>query len=76
MATVLSRVPVDEISAEARQMRPGRAVLTVIAALFFGLGWLAAKLVTGTWLALTWSAAAVKVGWQEGRRSAVSRGTG
>lgn len=73
MAAVLGRVPVDEISVQARQMRPGRALLTVLAALLFAVGFVAAKIVTGVWLTLTWSAAAVKVGWQEGRKG-VSRG--
>lgn len=70
MATVLSRVPVDEITAEARQSHPGRTLLTVIAAVFYLIGWLAGRTV----LAVAWCATAVKVGWQEGRRGAVSRG--
>lgn len=79
-ASLLERIPLDEISVQARQARPGRAALTVIAAVLFGLGWLAAKVLTGLWLALVWSAVAVKVGWQAGRagtgsrRGAVSRG--
>lgn len=51
------------ISAQAETIRPGRALLTLIVGLFFAIGWCAAKL----WLAVAWSAAAVKVGWQEGR---------
>jgi hypothetical protein len=71
MTALLERVvPVDEITAQARQARPGRAVLTVIAAVFFGIGWLAGRMV----FALAWCAVAVKVGWQEGRGNAVSRG--
>ena len=68
---VLSRVPVDQIGAQARQARPGLAVLTVIAAVFFGLGWCAAKAV----LAVAWCAVAVREGWREGRKAQrVSRG--
>jgi hypothetical protein len=73
-ASLLDRIPVDEISVEARQIHFGRAVLTLIAAVLFGAGWLAAKTVTGLWLAATWSVAALRVGWREGRRGAVSRG--
>ncbi|MBO0813548.1 MAG: hypothetical protein J2P30_00105 [Actinobacteria bacterium] len=73
-ASLLDRIPIDEIGAEARQIRAGRALLTVLAAVLFGIGWLAAKTVTGSWLAVTWSVAAVKVGWREGRRGAVIRG--
>lgn len=65
---VLERVPVEQINREARQVRFWRTTLTLIAGLLFGVGWLAAKVFTGLWLVLAWSATAVKVGWQEGRR--------
>jgi hypothetical protein len=71
--TVLQRLDLDLISEEARAVHPGRALLIVLAAVFFGIGWLAAKTVTGAWLAITWSLAAVKVGWRSGREG-VSRG--
>ena len=70
MTAVLDRVPVDVISAQAQQARPGRAVLTVIAALFFALGWCAGRFV----LAASWACVSVKLGWREGRKAAVSRG--
>jgi hypothetical protein len=72
MATaLLERVPVDEIGAQARDARPGRAVLTVIAAVFFALGWCAARAV----LCVAWCCVAVREGWREGRRGgAVNRG--
>lgn len=63
MATVLDRVPVDRITTQARDVRFGHTVLTVIAAVFFSLGWMVAKV----WLAIVWCAVAVKVGWQEAR---------
>lgn len=73
MTAVLDRVPVQRISTEARQVRFGRTVLTVIAALFYVVGWLVAK----AWLAVAWCATAVRVGWQEARlpkAEAVDRG--
>lgn len=79
-ASLLERIPVEEITVQAREARPGRAALTVVAAVLFGAGWLAARLLTGAWLALVWSGTAVRVGWQAGRaeagvrRGAVSRG--
>ena len=39
---ILARVPVDEITAQAREVKPGRTVLTVVAAVLFGLGWVPA----------------------------------
>jgi hypothetical protein len=63
MATVLERVPVDRIRVEAREIQFGRTLLTIFAAVFFAVGWVAGR----AWGALAWSAAAVKVGWQEAR---------
>jgi len=61
-ASLLDRVPLDEIGAQARQVRFGRVLLTVIAAVFFGAGWLAGRFFLGA----AWCAVAVKVGWQAG----------
>lgn len=55
------------ISTQAEAIRPGRALLTLIAGLFFAIGWLTAKTFGVLWLVVAWSIAAVKVGWQEGR---------
>jgi len=64
------QIPLDRITAQARQVRFWRTVLTVLAGLLFGVGWLVAKAFGVMWLAVAWSAAAVKVGWQEARRGA------
>lgn len=74
MATVLERVPVDRITAEARDVDLGRALLTVVAAVLFAVGWLAGKVVGGLIAAVAWSLAAVKVGWVEARRTRVDGG--
>lgn len=73
---VLDRVPVERITVEARQVEIGRTLLTLLAGLFYVLGWLAAKLVNVVWFAVAWSWTAVKVGWKEGRASSrlVSKG--
>ena len=55
---VLGRVPTDRITREARDIRFWRTVLALVAAVLFGVGW----------LAVAWTATAVKVGWQEGRK--------
>ena len=80
MATVLDRVPVDRISAEASQVKFSRTALTVLAAVFYVVGWSAGKAFTmaawlgrGLWLGVVWSATAVKVGWVEAR-AAETRG--
>jgi hypothetical protein len=61
--TVFQRVPVDRIGVEARDVHVGRVLLTILAAFFFAIGWIAAK----TLLGLAWCGVAVKVGWQEAR---------
>ena len=67
--TMLARVPVDQITAEARKVRFTRTLLTVLAAALWFIGWTAAKTLGGIWLALAWSATAVRVGWNEARPS-------
>jgi len=62
--SVLDRVPVDEIREQASQARPGRVALTLVAGVFFCLGWVSAKAFAVLWLAVAWSAMAIKVGWQ------------
>lgn len=77
--TVLDRVPLEDISVQAREIEFGRILLTTLAAILYVVGWLAAKTVVligkvlgAVWLGLAWSAVAVKVGWTEAR--AGSRG--
>jgi hypothetical protein len=76
MSNVLDRIPVDRITVEAREVRFGRTVLTLIAAVLFAVGWCVAKLFGVVWLALAWSATAVKIGWTEARKpTGDARGT-
>ncbi len=67
--TLLERVPVERISAEAREVRVGHTLLTLVAAVLYGIGWAAGKVLGMLWLALAWSGTAVKVGWTEARSS-------
>lgn len=71
---VLDRVPVEQINRQAREIHFWRTVLTLFAGLLFGLGWLTAKAFAVAWLAMAWTATAVKVGWQEGRKPATPTG--
>ena len=63
---LLDRVPLDHITQQAREVRPGRAVLTVIAAVLFAVGWVVAKTFGVLWFSLVWAGCAVR----EGHRSA------
>jgi uncharacterized membrane protein YedE/YeeE len=58
----------DRITAEARQVQFGRVVLTVLAAVLFGVGWVVARAFGVLWLVAAWTATAVRIGWQEGRK--------
>lgn len=64
--SILDRVPVDEITERTRQIQVGRLLLSIVAGIFYGIGWLAGMLV----VAVVWCAVAVKVGFVEvrGRR--------
>jgi len=72
MVTV-DTVVLDRITKQAREIRFSRVFLTVLASMFYAVGWITARGFGVLWLALTWSAVAVKVGWQEGRKSAPKR---
>lgn len=65
--TFFDQALTERITVEARQVHFWRTVLTVVAGLLFGLGWISYKAVAGLWLVMAWCAAAVKVGWQEAR---------
>lgn len=55
----------ERINAEARDIHPGRTLLTIIAAVLYGIGWIARKTFVVLWLILTWSWTAIRLGWQE-----------
>lgn len=67
---VLDDATVELITVRAREIRFWRTVLTLLAGLFYGIGWTAARVCGGVWLALAWMFTAVRVGWQEGRKPA------
>lgn len=64
MTAVLDRIPVEQITADAKKVDAGRAVLSLLALIPFIIGWIAGKTV----LAVAWVGLAVKAGWLEARR--------
>lgn len=61
-ATAVERV--DRVTAQARLWRPAvalRGLLSLIAWLLIGIG----RAAYAAWFAVTWSVAAVKVGWED-----------
>jgi hypothetical protein len=65
--TLLARVPLERIDEQARRVEFIRTALTVLAGLLWLIGWAAGKSLGALWLALAWSAAAVRVGWSDAR---------
>ena len=65
---VLERLPLDRITAAARQVKFGRTVALVLAGVLYGLGWAVAKVFAVVWFALAWAGTAVKVGWADARK--------
>lgn len=60
---------VDRITAQARAWPAGRTLLALLAAALVLVGRLAFGLFAALWLAGTWCAAAVKVGWDDARET-------
>jgi hypothetical protein len=59
--TVLQRIPVDEISAQAREIRPGVTLLRFVAFLLYAVG----KTAGYAWLIPVWCFLMVREGWRE-----------
>jgi hypothetical protein len=60
--TTLRTMPVDELRAQAAQVRFSRVVLTVITAFFFAIGWCAGT----AWRAVVFIALAIRYGYRAG----------
>jgi uncharacterized membrane protein YciS (DUF1049 family) len=69
VTSIAERVQLDDITAQARQVRFGRLLLTVLAAVFFAIGWTFGRVFYG----LAWCGVAVKVGFQAGRAHGPAR---
>lgn len=71
MSAALDRVPVAEISARAREVKPGRTALAAVTGVLFAIGWLVAKLLRLAWLACAWAVTAVRIGWAQAQTGPV-----
>jgi hypothetical protein len=69
VTTVAERVQLDDITAQAQQVRFGRMLATVLAAVFFAFGWAFGRV----FYALAWCGVAVRVGFQAGRAHGPAR---
>ena len=55
----------DQVDADARELRPGRVVLTVIFAVLFVVGWVVGAVFRAVWLVIAWAWAAAVVGFNK-----------
>lgn len=67
------RVPIDAITADARQARPGRAALGVVGGLLFMAGFVLRKVYSVTFLAGAWCFSATKLGWRAAGGEALTK---
>ena len=72
--TVLDQFDTERITAEAREVHPGRAILTGIAAVLYVAGWVTYKVLAALWLCVAWCCVAVRVGWSDARKPTGARG--
>ena len=61
-------VLLDQVHAHARELRPLRVLLTILAFPFFALGWIVRTVFGAVWFVLAWCWAAIVVGWNTGKR--------
>jgi hypothetical protein len=61
VTTVLDRVPLDQITREARAVRFGETLLRLVVFLLISAG----KIAGYAWLVPVWCALAVRQGWRE-----------
>ena len=53
-----------DITTQAREIHPGRTLLTALAAVLFGLGWIVAQVVMAVWFVAVWMFVATREGWR------------
>lgn len=66
-AAWLERLPVDDITIQAREIHPARTILTWVAGLLFAVGWLAYKTLAVAWLVGAWMFVAARTGWRDAK---------
>lgn len=72
-ASLLDRVPVDEITARAREVKFGRTVKRLLIGVLFWSGWLLSKAFGVAWLGVAFCWSAVDMGWRDARGNKPSR---
>lgn len=61
------RVPVEQITADARQADPARVLQALFGAIFIAIGWTVGKICTVIFMSVAWCFSATKYGWRASR---------
>ncbi len=69
--SVLASIDLETIDRQSREVNFGRTLLTVVAAILFGIGYMFGVMSR----ALAWTAVAIKLGYQAGRKAGTSGAT-
>lgn len=72
MSVITERVPVADISRQARSVRFGATLLAAVTGILFGAGWLAAKALSLLWLAGAHAFTSARFGWQHAQLAAAT----
>lgn len=67
LAFPLPSETVEDITQQARQVRVGHVLASIIGGSIFAVAWCVAKLFGVLWFGLVWSALAARAGWNDAR---------
>lgn len=81
---VAERVPYEGIRAQAREVKPGRTLAALVAAVFYAIGWMARGVVKvlalvlggifgGLWYGMAFTGVAIREGWRQGQAPPADR---
>lgn len=65
---MLDATALERIQVQAKEIDPVKAILAIVAAIPYVIGWVIAKVFAAVWLVVSWAIAAGKVGWQDARK--------
>lgn len=59
----------EDITTQAREIHPGRTLLTGVAGVLFALGWVVGKTFMLAWFVIMWMFVATREGWRTAKLS-------
>lgn len=71
---MLERIDLDRVTVEAHQIDIGRTLLTVVVGFFWLLGFVVGKVSIAVVAGITFSVAAMRIGWQDAHKGSMKTG--